>query len=1137
VARARRAEAIIKSLDPSRIVYHHSSGNLGSMHTINFYANFAPIQEMSDWFEHWATHGVKPIFTCEYMVPMPWDWTMYRGWYQGRREFGSARVPWEFCMAEWNAQFLGDRAYRISNQEKRNLRWEAGQFRAGGLWNRWDYPHQVGSSDFTERFPVYAMYFADNWPAFRTWGMSANSPWSHGHYWTLRDGVDTGREELKVDWQGLQRPGFSPDYIEDRYERMDLAFDRSDWVPTVAAQALLRNNGPLLAYIAGKPGAFTSKDHDFYPGETVEKQLIVINNSREPVTCDCDWSLRLPQDHPELARVTIATGQQKRIPLRFKLPDTLAPGAYELKASVEFSSGETQSDSLAIHVLPRPAAPSASTRIALFDPQGETGKVLDGIGVRYRKVDAEADLSAYELLVVGKNSLSVHGPAPDVLRVRGGLKVLLFEQTPEVLEQRFGFRVATYGLRWVFPRIPDHPVLAGIADEHLRDWRGEATIVPPRLDYKLSPEYNYAPTVRWCGITVPRLWRCGNRGNVASVLIEKPPRGDFLPILDGGYSLQYSPLVEYREGRGMVLFCQLDVTGRTESDPAAETLAGNVLDYVSAWKRAPRRKAVYVGDPAGKSHLESAGISLSAYRGGELADDEVLVVGAGGGRELTDDRALLASWLKEGGHVLALGLDEQEANAFLPMEVEMTSEEHIASYFQPPGRDSLLAGVAPADVHNPAPRELPLLSGDAAIGDGVLGQARGANVVFCQLPPYSVSKAQGAVPSFAVGEGDAVDGSQSALLTMGAVAWGQFGQRIEAGEVGKTYTCAVLVKALGEPVRARLEVERAGSPWDRAVRGDEVPFGTNEWTEVHVTFKVDKPYPEGWSAYLHCGQEGARFRADRFRLYEGDYVPAGGAATREAAEGKNLFTNSSFEAGTEPWFFTYRTEQRNLKRTYRRTSFLLSRLLANMGVAGSTPLLERFSTPVGGKPGASVVNNGDFSADADDDGMPDAWIFSTSSKEAVCKRERAPDGAEGRSLVLSSAPAEGEKKPSVMLAQHDVPVEKGQWYRISFNARAEGLEDESVTMTITNMDPWRSFFEYQRFTPGAQWKPFSFEVQSNDTAEQRTRLQIWYTGAGKLGLADVRVEPIGDPTEGRWLEGLYLDVPQAWDDPYRFFRW
>jgi hypothetical protein len=33
------------------------------------------------------------------------------------------------------------------------------------------------------------------------------------------------------------------------------------------------------------------------------------------------------------------------------------------------------------------------------------------------------------------------------------------------------------------------------------------------------------------------------------------------------------------------------------------------------------------------------------------------------------------------------------------------------------------------------------------------------------------------------------------------------------------------------------------------------------------------------------------------------------------------------------------------------------------------------------------------------------------------------------------------------------------------------------------------------------------------------------------------LEPVQDPTAGRWLEGLYLTRPTEWDDPYRFFRW
>jgi hypothetical protein len=113
-----------------------------------------PIQELSDWFGHWSAEGVKPVFMCEYGAPFTWDWTMYRGWYKGAREFGSAKVPWEFCLAEWNAQLLGDKAFAISEPEKANLRWEAKQFSAGALWHRWDYPVEVGSARFEERYTV-----------------------------------------------------------------------------------------------------------------------------------------------------------------------------------------------------------------------------------------------------------------------------------------------------------------------------------------------------------------------------------------------------------------------------------------------------------------------------------------------------------------------------------------------------------------------------------------------------------------------------------------------------------------------------------------------------------------------------------------------------------------------------------------------------------------------------------------------------------------------------------------------------------------------------------------------------------------------------------------------------------------------
>ena len=1142
VRRALRAEAIVKALDPGRIVYHHSSGNLSSMHTSNFYPNWVPIQEMSDWFEHWATEGVKPFFTCEYGAPFMWDWAMYRGWYQGSRNFGSAVVPWDFCLAEWNAQFLGDQAYRISAEEKANLRWEAKQFRAGNLWHRWDYPHQLGSRDFDERYPVLAAYLNDNWRAFRTWGVSAISPWEHGVFWKLRPDMDRNRRvELRTDWESLQRPGFSPDYLEDRYERMDLAYEPSDWVATPAADAMYRNNRPVLAYLAGKAGRFTSKDHNFLPGETVEKQVIVINNSRETVTAECTWSFGLPQAVTGSKQVTVTTGEQVRNPLRFGLPADLEAGTYVLSANIKFSTGVTQEDRFAVHVMPPMPDTKVAAKIALFDPNGETAERLGTMGVRYQAIDSNADLSGYDLLIIGKAALTPEGSAPDIARVRDGLKVIVFEQTSEALEKRLGFRVQEYGLRNVFKRVPDHPYLAGIDDRHLRDWRGESTILPPILNYEPNDKYNGVPVVRWCGLEVPRLWRSGNRGNVASVLIEKPAIGDFFPIIDGGFSLQYSPLLEYREGKGMVLFCQMDVIGRTEEDPAATRLVRNVLSYVSntPYPVRPTQKALYAGDTVGKHYLEHAGISPGTYQGGEPSPEVVLIVGRGGGKELAKHAPAVARWLKAGGHLLALELDAEEANTFLPVPIRTTKQEHLAAYFKPFGVGSLFAGVGPADVHNRDTRELPLVShGAKVVAGGVLAQAEDARVVFCQLAPYGFIKSPGDVPGLAVSDEDALEGRQSALLTMGTIPWVQLGQKVTAGEAGKTYTCAVAIKALGDPVTARLEVERAGKPWDRAVRGEDIDLPLDEWTDLHVTFTVDKPYPEGWSAYIHCGQPEARLRIDRFQLYEGSYVRQRAGAGDPAASGvENLFVNPGFEAGTEPWSFTWRTEQQNLRKTFRRSSFLTTRLLANMGVRGQTPLLSRFSTPTSGTPQEPVVKNGDFGLDVDGDGMPDHWQFSTNLKEATCVLETGgPDAADRCLRITCPEFGEGEKG-SVMLAQQDVPVEDGQWYLISLKAKSEGLEGTRVTLALQDTASWRSLFGYQRFAPRETWKEFIFLVQANATVASKTRFQIWHGKAGTVWLSDVRMAPCDPPSQGRWTSGLYTDKPQEWDDPYRFFRW
>ena len=107
------------------------------------------------------------------------------------------------------------------------------------------------------------------------------------------------QKNYKIDWDTLQKPGLSPDYVPAQNElglMYDTAFERSDWIPTAAAKALFRNNLPLLAYIAGKAPALHHQAAQLtWRGQTVEKQAIIINDSRVTVDCDASWSLGLTE--------------------------------------------------------------------------------------------------------------------------------------------------------------------------------------------------------------------------------------------------------------------------------------------------------------------------------------------------------------------------------------------------------------------------------------------------------------------------------------------------------------------------------------------------------------------------------------------------------------------------------------------------------------------------------------------------------------------------------------------------------------------------------------------------------------------------------------------------------------------------
>jgi hypothetical protein len=161
---------------------------------------------------------------------------------------------------------------------------------------------------------------------------------------------------------------------------------------------------------------------------------------------------------------------------------------------------------------------------------------------------------------------------------------------------------------------------------------------------------------------------------------------------------------------------------------------------------------------------------------------------------------------------------------------------------------------------------------------------------------WHMETAAGTSARFTVENCDCPAGPNAARITVGAVrGWGvQFGQHLEAPPPGQAWTFSVLARAVGKPVRVRLEIERAGQPYDRAAATGATAVPADRWTELRLSFRVEKAFPEGWFAYVSCEQPESDFRVDMFRLEQGEYVPYAEAAKRRTEDaGVSLFDTMS----------------------------------------------------------------------------------------------------------------------------------------------------------------------------------------------------------------------------------------------------
>lgn len=738
-AQALAAAAIARRIDPSRPIYHHQSGNLGDMHTVNIYLNWAPAQERSDWLAHWATAGRKPMFFVEWGLPHISSWSSYRGpeFIWRCQAFQSAWVR------EFAAACLGPQAYREEPGLREVMDYEEELWARGQPFNWGMLAGRLRERDAMHT-EVMALFAADNWRSHRAWGVSAMLPWDQEHLWQRK--APTPVRPVAGRHTGLQQPGIVPDRARPDGQYIYDAGGEDAFAPTALGACFLRWNQPLCAFLGGRTDGhgedgptetsdrrFTEKAHTLLPGGVLRKSLVILNDERRPRLCRYRWALQIPAGPHGEGEVTVSPGGRAFVPLTVPLPETTPPGRALLTAEFDFGNGETQQDQFPLDVLPAAPPAGPARPVWLLDPDGETGAFLDRLGVRHRPGTPDgAGVEPGDVVVIGEGALAAAAlagaPLPVALRVADGVRLLVLAQDEETLVGRLGFRINVHGLRALYRRAPEHPALAGFEDAHFTHWAGSSRMVPPALDLPAVEEHD--PTWTWCGFRNTRVWRCGTLGSVASIVIEKPSRGDWLPLLDGGFDLQYAPLLETAVGRGRVVFCQLDAVRRTEPEPVAGRLICQLLAYLEKAPPRAARTVFYSGRKQGRDWLAALGVPAQPCPETAAPEEALFVAGPGCG----SPPAGLRDSLARGSALLCLGLGPEELRAWLP-EGPVAAETRAA--WQPleePSAAALL-GVSSAETHWRTRPTIAALDGPGHPALRAVPAGKGV-AVLCQAPPW-----------------------------------------------------------------------------------------------------------------------------------------------------------------------------------------------------------------------------------------------------------------------------------------------------------------------------------------------------------------------------------------------------------------
>ena len=332
----------MQSLDP-RPIYHHACGNFGDVVTANLYLGpNSPTQEREEWPSRWAEKRPFPFMACEHccmLIPY---------WFRPRQFPLSVVYAGEPIFDEICAMYQGPEAYgHITPQ----------------LFDLYD------TDKATPRGPRLNALIRH-----------------HPGYQSVKSEI--ARLSLRS-WRTYGVSG-----IIFNAENWDFKDDAGNPLPVM--QVMARYFGDTDLYIAGPGADWFSKDRGFYSGETVRKQIVLLNGLQRDIPCTLEWRLTdaagKVRARGQVAAVSKA-GIPTFYPIEFAAPQVADHEDFALTAEpLKQPKQDFKPESFAIQVFPQQRAPAQPCSVILYDPVDDTARTLQKAGISYTSLSPATEL-------------------------------------------------------------------------------------------------------------------------------------------------------------------------------------------------------------------------------------------------------------------------------------------------------------------------------------------------------------------------------------------------------------------------------------------------------------------------------------------------------------------------------------------------------------------------------------------------------------------------------------------------------------------------------------------------------------------------------------------------------------------------